>query len=145
MTVIPEAFVRCMAEVHGPAGQDWIARLPALLADCERRWQITLGPPFPNLTYNYVAPAMHEGGTPVVLKAGYPGAELLTEIEALRLFAGRGTVRLLDADPGPAVLLLERVEPGTPLSQVAESDDEQATIIAARLMRRPRRSAPAEI
>ena len=39
------------------------------------------------------------------------------EIAALRLFDGRGAVRLLDADPERGALLLERVEPGTMLGQ----------------------------
>ena len=107
-------------------------------------WGIALQPPFP-LSYNYVAPATRSDGSEVVLKVGIPARhlafapethysnhELRTEIEALRLYDGRAAVRLLEADPGRG-LLLERVRPGTPLVELA--DDEQATAIAARLMR----------
>ena len=69
----------------------------------------------------------------MVLKVGLRNRELLTEIEALRLFRGRGAAQLLDADPDQGVLLLERLNPGTPLSSVA--DDERAISIAAQVMR----------
>jgi streptomycin 6-kinase len=85
------------------------------------------------LSYNYVAPAVDVGGTPVVLKVGFPTRELTTEIEALRLFDGRGAVRLLEADTERGALLLERLEPGTPLTAI--EDDALATAFAARVMR----------
>jgi len=88
--------------------------------------------PFEPLSYNYVAPAIQADVTQVVLKIGIPNPELLTEIEALRLFNGYGIVRLLDADPDQGVLLLERLKPGTPLSSL--TDDEQVTSIAAQVM-----------
>jgi len=100
-----------------------------------------VAPPFPSLSYNYVAPAVRADGTEVVLKLGVPNPELVTEIEALRLFDGRGIVRLLEADTERGSLLLERLRPGTPLSRLA--DDEQATAIAAGVMGQLWRPAPA--
>ena len=67
---------------------------------------------------------------------------LFRQIAALRWLDGRGIARLPDADPDEGVLLLERLEPGTPLSQL--DDDEEATGIADRLMRALWRSPPAE-
>ncbi|MEA3308901.1 MAG: hypothetical protein U9Q70_05255 [Chloroflexota bacterium] len=78
---IPESFARTTVEVHGEAGRAWLRDLPALLAACERRWALTVGPPFA-LSYNYVAPAIRADGTEVVLKAGVPHPELRTEIAA---------------------------------------------------------------
>src|SRR5207249_62457 len=49
-------------------------------------------------------------------------------------YEGRGAVRLIDADDEAGVLLLERCEPGTRLSQI--EDDEVATAIAADVIRR---------
>jgi streptomycin 6-kinase len=49
---------------------------------------------------------------------------------------------LLDADPDVGALLVERLEPGTMLVEVAESDDDQATIIAAGLLRQLWRPVP---
>jgi streptomycin 6-kinase len=126
------AFDARIASVFGPAGTDWLAGLPALLSEYERRWDVTIGPPFP-LGYNYVAPARCRDGTEVVLKAGVPGSELFCEIRALFFFDGRGMVRLLRADEDAGVFLLERIAPGTPLAEL--SDDAEKTRIAARVMR----------
>jgi streptomycin 6-kinase len=78
-----------------------------------------------------------------VLKLGVPNPELLTEIEALRIYDGRGCVQLLAADREQGALLLERLEPGMPL-RGADDDDERATAIAAGVMRRLWRPLPPE-
>jgi streptomycin 6-kinase len=140
---IPGDFARTIIDVHGEAGVEWLGKLPALLADCAQRWSLTPDLPFAPLSYNYVLPALRADGARVVLKAGVPERELLAEIEALRLFDGRGSVRLLDADPDRGVLLLERIEPGTPLTAVFDAGrDEEATAAAAAAMRRLWRPAP---
>jgi streptomycin 6-kinase len=121
-----------MVELHAEAGAAWLGRLPALLDHCARRWALTVMPPFAPLSYNYVAPAVRADGALVVLKVGVPVRELMNEIAALQLYDGHGVARLLDADPSLGALLLERLRPGTPL---VELDDEQATAIAAQVMR----------
>ncbi|HEX6607931.1 MAG TPA: aminoglycoside phosphotransferase family protein [Chloroflexia bacterium] len=140
MTEIPENFARTMGEVYGEEGRAWLERLPDLLAACARRWRLTVGPPFVPLSYNYVAPATQADGTSVVLKVGYPGRELRTEIAALQLYDGHGIAQLLDADAAAGALLLERLLPGTPLAQLA--DDAAATTIAAQVMRQLWRPVP---
>jgi streptomycin 6-kinase len=135
-------FARTIVELYGTQGLDWLRRLPATLAACEQRWSLTVMPPFADLSYNYVAPAIRADGAEVVLKVGVPNPELTTEIEALRHYNGRGSVRLLDADPEEGILLLERLQPGTPLSSLA--DDEAATSIAAGVMRQLWRPVPAD-
>jgi streptomycin 6-kinase len=139
---IPPNFARTMLEVYGADGTAWLGRLPALIADCARRWSLTVSPPFVPLSYNYVAPAVCADGTDVVLKVGFPGRELLAEIEALRLFDGHGIVQLLEADPDWGAMVLERLKPGTPLALV--TDDEEATSIAAGVMSRLWRPLPPE-
>jgi len=129
-------------DIHGAKGLAWLERLPSIIAGCAQRWALTVLPPFADLSYNYVAPAIRQDGAHVVLKAGVPHPELFWEIAALSWFDGQGIVRLLDADPKAGVLLLERLEPGTPLSDL--DDDEEATRIAARLMRTLWKPAPAE-
>jgi streptomycin 6-kinase len=139
--LVSAAFARTIAEVFDAAGAAWLQRLPALIAECERRWSLTILPPF-ELSYNYVAPARRADGTEVVLKLGVPNPELTTEIAALRLYDGYGAARLLDADAEAGFLLLERLRPGTPLVEVA--DDAQATAIAAGVMRKLWRPVPPE-
>jgi streptomycin 6-kinase len=97
-------------------------------------------PPFAPLSYNYVAPAVRADGTEAVLKLGVPHRELVTEIEALRLYDGRGMARLLEADADRGAMVLERLRPGAPLSDI--SDDDRAASIAAGLMTRLQRPAP---
>ncbi|MCI0395141.1 MAG: aminoglycoside phosphotransferase family protein [Chloroflexi bacterium] len=140
MNHVPPHFAQTIIELGGDTGLAWLERLPELIAECERRWSLQVLPPVANLSYNYVAPAVQAGATPVMLKLGLPNPELLTEIEALRLYQGQGMARLLAADPEQGILLLEQLKPGTPLSQLG--DDEQATSIAAGVMRQLWRPLP---
>ncbi len=143
MSAIPGTLARYTKDVHGEAaGQEWLDHLPAILADHAARWSLTLQPPFPNLTYNYAAPAVRADGTPVVIKAGFipPDKEFVSEANALRIFVGRGAVRLLEDDLDQGVLLLERLEPGTPLC--ALEDDEEASAAAASVLRQLWRPVP---
>ena len=141
MTIIPADFARTITALHQQEGRAWLDTLPALIADCARRWGLIVDEPFANLSYNFVAPARRTDGTEAVLKIELPTSEWRTEIEALRLFDGRGAVRLLAADDQRGVLLLERITPGTPLSTL--DDDREATQIAAAVMRRLWRPPPA--
>jgi streptomycin 6-kinase len=139
---IPSDFARTMQEVYGEAGVEWLERLPAIIAECERRWSLAALPPFPRLSYNYVAPAVLADGRDAVLKVGYPSPELMCEMEALRLYDGHGIVQLLYADREQGAMLLERLKPGTPLASI--EDDEEATSIAASVMRQLWRPVPSE-
>lgn len=96
--------------------------------------------PFEGLSFNYVAPAVGANGRELILKLGVVNPELLTEIEALRLYDGRGIAQLVAADPEQGALLLERLRPGTMLSTLA--DDALATSIAAGVMRQLWRPVP---
>jgi streptomycin 6-kinase len=58
-----------------PGGAAWLERLPALLAQTARRWQLVPGDPF-LLSYNYVCTATQRDGSAAVLKIGVPHREL---------------------------------------------------------------------
>jgi streptomycin 6-kinase len=131
--MVTELFEQRMIEVYGERGRDWLAGLPELVSRCAERWSLTVMPPFEALSFNYVAPALREDGTPVVLKLGVPNPELVTEIEALKIFDGDGIARLLESDLDLGAFLIERLEPGATLLSV--EDDEEATTIAAGVMR----------
>ena len=142
---LPTKFSQTITEVFGERGREWLERLPTTLAECEQRWNLTLLPAFPNLSFNYVAPVIRADGSDAVLKAGVPHKELWTETAALRVYDGRGCARLLDADAVRGFLLLERLRPGTPLTTLAdETNDAKATSIAASVMRQLWRPAPTE-
>jgi streptomycin 6-kinase len=137
---IPDRFVRTIIEMHGDTGQAWLDELPVRIAEYERRWAIQLASPFANLSYNYVAPAARADGSQAILKLGMPHPELSSEIAALRLYDGHGCARLIESDPERGALLIERLLPGDMLLELA--DDEEATRVAARVMRALWRPAP---
>jgi streptomycin 6-kinase len=82
------------------------------------RWSLTLGEPYTQGAAGYTVRAETNDGTPVVLKLVHPHRESEHEADALEAWAGDGAVRLLDRDETGNVLLLERCEPGTPLSSL---------------------------
>lgn len=127
---------------HNGDDLPWLRALPDLLAQLAARWSLTLAPPFPNIAYNYVAPAVRADGTACVLKVSRHIDDTRNEIAALYLWDGDGAARLVEADPEIGALLTERLDPGTMLVTVAESDDDAATVIAARLLRRLWRPVP---
>jgi streptomycin 6-kinase len=142
VTFIPEDFARAVVAFRGAAGEAWLRGLPATIEACAARWSLEVGPPFLPLYYNYVARADGADGARLVLKICFPDDEAPTEREAMRLFDGRGAARLIEADAGRSALLLERLEPGTKLSELCDADDEGAISAAVNVMRSLSRPAP---
>ncbi len=138
----PGGFAAKVLDIHGQTGAAWLARLPALVAAAAERWSLTVLPPFPALSYNYVAPVVGPGGEAWVLKAGVPHRELTDEAAALRLFAGRGIARLVAADVDAGLLLLERVLPGDSLATVVDDEERLRTVVG--IVSRLPRPLPAE-
>ena len=131
MFIIPEDFTRFMIEIFGEKGRAWLDRLPGILTACEERWNLAIDAPVGNLSFNYVAPAMLADGTEVILKTGITD-EFSSQPQALRHFDGHGMVRLLAYDEYNAVMLLERLKPGTSLRAI--EDDKIAMEAAADVM-----------
>ncbi|WP_067458032.1 aminoglycoside phosphotransferase family protein [Actinomadura macra] len=74
---------------------------------------------------------------------GPPGpGHLAVEAAALEFYGGEGAVRLLAYDDVRGVLLLERAEPGVPLSSLVPEKDEEATAAFVSVARGLRRAAP---
>jgi streptomycin 6-kinase len=134
MAVISNSFIERIIRLYGPSGAAWLKDLPRLIEYCARRWSLQVEPPINSLNYNYIAPAVRQDGTSLILKLGYPNPELATEIQALDAFAGRGAVRLIASDITNGAFLIERVSPGTALSDM--TDDLKATQIACQVMTR---------
>jgi streptomycin 6-kinase len=100
-----------------PAAQEWLERLPALIHEVRDAWELTLSAPLAGGSCSWVAAATTPDGTRAVVKIGWPHREMLGEPVALRAWDGGAAVRLLGHDPDRHALLLERCEPGTPLSR----------------------------
>lgn len=121
------------------AHAEWTGLLPNQVAEVERRWSLTVLEPLES-SRNYVARASHMEAGEVVVKLGVPGIEFDRELEALRLYGGRGAVRLLKADPANGSMMLESARPGRMLSDL--KSDEEATAIVISVMRSLWRPAP---
>ena len=137
----PAELVRNLTGEFGAAGAAWLAALPARLDRLARRWGLADLTWAPGASWNAVLFA-RQGGADVVLKAGLPGTERDAEARALRHFAGRGGVAVLDEAPDEGAILLERVRPGHPLAAEAARDDDRATVRAAAVLARLAALAP---
>lgn len=121
----------------------WLEGLQEAIVDLQGRWSLTLAPPFAGAaTCSWVAPAVRADGTLAVLKLGMPHMDGRDELAGLQLWDGGPFVRLLEADPRYNAMLLERCEPGTPLSQLQETGQD---VIIAGLLRRLWRPAPVQL
>lgn len=128
---LPASFITRIRGTFGQEGQKWIDQLPHLLEDFQETWSLTFsGPPLPP-SYHILIPCQTPQGQDAILKLGVPNRELCTEIEALRLYNGKGSAQLLSADKKRGGLLLEAIKPGTALIRIAEN--QQAAQAAADL------------
>jgi streptomycin 6-kinase len=128
MIIVPDAVRRKASEAGATR---WLAELPAVIADLERAWSITVGRPLGGGTEALVAEAVLDGGAPAVLKLSppQPGDVVRHEITALRLAGGDGCARLLRADEPRGAMLLERL--GAPLAELALPPDRCDEILCA--------------
>jgi streptomycin 6-kinase len=108
---LPEKFRKIFTDLYEQKGKVWLEHLPQKINYLEEKWNIRVANHYSNLSYNFVAPAVQDDGTKVVLKLGFP-EELTLEANALRAYNGDGSVRLLEHEPTVEALLLERLEPG---------------------------------
>ncbi|WP_146926988.1 aminoglycoside phosphotransferase family protein [Cellulomonas xylanilytica] len=113
-----------------PGGAEWIDRLPSLVAGACARWGLRLGPPFTDGAASWCAPATLADGRRAVLKVSFPHDEARHEAVALRAWHGHGVPRLHEAHEDDWALLLERVEPGSPLSRAPGGAVERLTAAA---------------
>lgn len=130
---LPAEFVSNIQNTFREEGDAFLNALPSSISEASVRWGLTKVIPSHTLSYNFVAFA-NRGSENVVLKMGVPNNEFLSEMEALRLFHGEGACKLLEYDEEKYWMLLERLNPGEMLATV--KDDEQATRIAAEVMKR---------
>jgi streptomycin 6-kinase len=133
---IDATFRARMTGTFGVAGTDWLTQVEPILHACARKWNLAVGPAYPDPSYQLVFRVTGRFGERYALKLGVPRDELREEATALRLWGGRGAVRLIASDPDRGALLLERVEPGTQLAEVSAVDDDRATVIWSMVFRR---------
>jgi streptomycin 6-kinase len=140
---VPRSLVDEAARTENQAMRAWIATLPSLVAELERRWSLQVGEPFqPGGVAAWVAPAVDAEGRDVVLKVGWPHFESEHEADGLRAWDGQGAALLYATDvvDTTTALLIERCAPGTALRERPAT--EQDTVIAGLLRRLWRAPSP---
>jgi streptomycin 6-kinase len=140
MTFYVPDRVRQTASESGAEGACWLEDLPARVAELERAWSLTAQRAFDaDGCVSWVAPVQLEDGSEAVLKISIPHREARYEAEALRVYDGRGAVRLLRASEDGFALLIERCVPGTNLWSLGE---DEGNAMGAGVLRRLWREPP---
>ncbi|MDQ3657827.1 MAG: aminoglycoside phosphotransferase family protein [Chloroflexota bacterium] len=119
----------------------WLDRLPETVRTLCERWSLTRDGPVRHGS-NAIAVPVRRHGEPLVLRVTPPDARTADEVRALRFWAGRGTVRLLDADPANGASLLERLDGERTLAWLPL---DEAVPIIGRMMRRLALPAPPDV
>jgi streptomycin 6-kinase len=143
MTLDPDLSPKVLLNLaaKGEAGAQWLAALPTIVADLERRWNVVVGQTMPNATEAFVAETTSAGGQAGVLKLPIPDADRARRELAVLLAAnGRGYVRVLEHDPASGAMLLERL--GPQLCQLGYPIEAQIETICATLAEAWRRPPP---
>jgi streptomycin 6-kinase len=119
---------RCLQEnlpTLGAEGAGWLDGLPAQIAQIQQAWSLQVGGALDsNANCSWIAPVRLEDGSEAILKIGFPHSEARHEAEALRVYDGRGAVRLLRVSEDGFTLLLERCLPGTDLWSLTEEESD---------------------
>jgi len=108
MIAVPETFREMPRWWHDHPGRSWLDALPVLVETQCRRWQLEVDGA-PRHGSNALVVPVRRGADPFVLRLSPPGDDVTSEAAALRLWAGRGTVRLFEVDVDAHALLLERL------------------------------------
>jgi streptomycin 6-kinase len=99
-----------------------------VLSECRRRWSLDLGEPLAGGHRSEVYAATRADGSRAVLKRGASP----DEAAALRLWESSGaTVRVLEEAPDLGALLLERLDPGTPMPRRSGTVTAAAAVLSA--------------
>jgi streptomycin 6-kinase len=99
----------------GSQVEGWLDELPGVLAALAGRWQVELGSPIPRGSMSAVFRCRMADGRRAVLKASPDRARLAFEAAALGAWRTVHTPGVIALDEQLGALLIEAVEPGTPL------------------------------
>jgi streptomycin 6-kinase len=122
-------------------GTDWLDALPGLVAEQCRRWDLTAEPDVRHGSNALVVP-VRRAGERLALRLSPPDDDVAQEEATLRFWDGRGTVRLVDADPDWRALLLEWISPGQSLAELPLAE---VPSIVGPLLRRLAVQAPDDV
>jgi streptomycin 6-kinase len=140
--VVPAELAELHQKYSGEAGRRWIAGLPAMAVASMDRWELVGDGQVASGAVALIIPVVRRDGSKAVLKLQPVDDETGGEPAALRAWAGRGAVRLLEHDPISGAMLLERLDASRDLNTM-EDDLAAAQIIAELLVQLNSVPAPA--
>lgn len=122
---LPKHFTNNVINLCGDKGENWLNNLPKTIQTLENIWSIKHENHFQNLSYNYVAKCKKNDGSQVVIKIALPldNVEIFNEATALKLFDGKGSVKLLNENKELQAILIEHLSPGLTLKEVYKNDE----------------------
>jgi streptomycin 6-kinase len=136
---IPQSFLDMPRWWTG--GTQWLAALPKSIETQCATWDLDItGNPAHGS--NAIAIPVTRNGEPFILRMTPPGQDVADQIRALRFWAGRGTVNLIQSDPDTGAMLLERLSMDESLRRQPVAN---ATAILGRIMRRLAIPAPPDV
>jgi len=120
-----------LARRFGSAIDTWFDGLPAALSGLEKRWDLTWGTLIQRGSMSVVIRCRAAGGRSAVLKVSPDRTRLAHEAAALKSWRTGHVPAVLAVDESVGALLIEAIEPGTPL---VESKDYPTTESLVALM-----------
>jgi len=139
--LIPSDFARDTITREGQAGRVWLAALPGMVEELCQYWELEIQGPVMNGYTGLAIPVQREGEE-CILKVYWQDEDTNIAPLALKIWNGRGAVKLLAYEPSFGAMLLERLDPDSSLAKVEISE---AIVIAGRLLRRLAIPAPAQM
>ncbi len=106
-----------------PTKAAWDAAAAGLVASALDRWHLTPGEAYVGGESGAVLRVTTADGEPAVLKVAFPHVEAVGEAIALEAWGASLAPRVRRQEPWTWWMLLDRVEPGTPLSRTALAAD----------------------
>jgi streptomycin 6-kinase len=105
----------------------WFDELPEVLGALAERWHVEWGALIPRGSMSVVIRCRQPDGRPAVLKVSPDRARLANEAAALDRWTTVHTPSVLAVDEGVGALLIEAIEPGTPLIESLDYPDIETT------------------
>ena len=125
---VPSAFRAMLRGSHGRRA--WLDSLPERVDQQCRVWNLSLdGDPWHGS--NALVLPVRRGAEQFALRLTAPDDSFPAEVAALRFWAGRGTVLLVETDLGAGTMLLERLDPARSLATLplAEANHQAGTMM----------------
>ena len=115
MPVIDPGARQRLTARFGREVEPWFDALPGVLTALAERWGLELGPPIPRGSVSAVYPCRMADGRRAVLKASPDRERLAFEAAGLDAWPTPHTPAVIALDRRLGALLIEEIEPGTPL------------------------------